>query len=215
MHQFIRQFLDPDVIAWIPAFVYFFASWPQIIKNFKIKSDKAISHRMLYLAFIGGAAKGVYNIFLDLPLPYKIMRPLILCCVLTMVIQGYIYARDRAIRKNLFFIYSITLAVLAGVILYGLYDPIFIGNKAGWLSTTVLAIYQFPQVIKNWRRKSVAGISFIYLSMLCTGALLEISIAFLFGLPVQSFYNGCRGVMYYLIFTYQFFIYGGFQRQKG
>jgi len=200
--------ITPEQLAWGPVVIYFLAGWAQIFKNWQNHSARAVSYHMVFLSMTGNFSKMLYNYFLDLPLAYRLMRPLILVVVAVLMVQGYVYAENKSIKRNMLVRYGVLFSFCWLFMGLGYYYPIGIGNLSGWISIIALSVYQIPQVVKNYRRQSVRGLSFVYLSMLCVGAVLEFSVGFLLVLPVQSILNGLRGVSYYLVFCYQFWLYG-------
>lgn len=203
----MNNFLIPEILAWIPALVYFSAPWMQALKNFFRGSAGAVSHRMLFVAAIGSVSKLLYNFFLWLPFAYRCVRPFTLAALLVLVVQSYWYAETPQLKRRIAFAYTALASVTAGLILWGIWMPGFIGHGAGWVSCAALSVYQAPQVWKNYTRKSVEGLSFAYLTLLCVGATLEIVVALIMGLPIQSVLNGLRGIAYYTVFCYQFVYY--------
>jgi hypothetical protein len=80
-----------------------------------------------------------------------------------------------------------------------------VGHIAGWAMAILWAVYQLPQIIKNYKRQSVRGLSFAWLSILGIGDFTEFMVALYLGLPPQTYINNFRGILVYLIFCYQFF----------
>ena len=203
----MNKFLIPEILAWVPALVYFSAPWMQVIKNFFRGTARAVSHRMLFVAAIGSVSKLLYNYFLWLPFAYRFMRPFTLLALGVLVWQSYRYTESAVTQRRTVLAYMSLALFVASLILCGIWMPSFIGHGAGWISFIALSVYQAPQVWKNYTRKSVEGLSFAYLTLLCVGAILEIVVAVIMGLPVQSVLNGLRGILYYSIFCYQFVHY--------
>jgi len=85
--------------------------------------------------------------------------------------------------------------------------PWLVGNIAGWVGISIWAIYQIPQVIKIYSQRSVFGFSFLLASMVGFGDSLELLVSLFLGLPFQSVLNNIRGILIYLIFCVQFWLY--------
>ncbi|MGD1997429.1 MAG: PQ-loop repeat-containing protein [Candidatus Dependentiae bacterium] len=203
----MHQFLIPEILAWIPALVYFSAPWMQALKNFFRGTAQAVSHPMLFIASVGSVARLLFVFFLWLPLAYRCVRPLTLAALFFLVFQSYWYTEDAPLRRRIIIAYTALASVTAALVLWGIWMPSLIGHGAGWVSFVAFSVHQVPQMWKNYRRKSVEGLSFAYLTLLCIGATLEIVIALIMGLPIQSVLNGLRGVAYYSVFCYQFVHY--------
>lgn len=203
----MNKFFIPEILAWVPALVYFSAPWMQALKNFFRGTSRAISHRMLFIAAIGSITKLLYNYFLWLPFAYRFMRPLTMIALAVLIVQSFRSAETPQLKHRIVLAYTALASVTAGLILWGIWTPSFVGHGAGWVSCVAFSVHQLPQMWKNYTRKSVEGLSFAYLTLLCVGAILEIVVALIMGLPIQSVLNGLRGVVYYSIFCYQFVHY--------
>ena len=198
----------PEVLAWAPALVYFAAPWMQIVKNYRSHTATyAVSHRMLFIAVAGTTAKAFYDYFLIHPLAYRVMRPLTVLALLVLVGQAYWYTDDALIRQRTIITYTLFAVISAAFAVLGFAFPEVVGSVAGWVGMLALAFYQAPQVIKDYARRSVDGLSFSYLSLLCGGAVLEVMMTLILRLPIQSMLDGLRGMAYYGVFCYQFVTY--------
>lgn len=71
----------------------------------------------------------------------------------------------------------------------------YAANVAGLMSTALWFIVLFPQVLKNWYRKSVKGLSFLWAVANFTASLVNLFFAFSISLPlyvrVMAVYMPC------------------------
>jgi hypothetical protein len=68
----------------------------------------------------------------------------------------------------------------------------------------IWAIYQIPQIFKNYQNRSVSGLSFWLVSIIGFGNFTEFAVALFLGLPPQTYLNNLNGILIYLSFLYQF-----------
>jgi len=194
-------------IAWIPFSLYYIATLPQILTNYRNQSTAGLSYRMVFFDYTGAISTTIYTFLLCLPLACRVMEPLCVINIGFLVAQGFYYAKDRGIRRNILLSYIALHIFCLGALLVGKWHAAAVGNMMGWLSCVVQFFTQLPQILKNHQRKSVQGLSFLYFSLLGIAGFFEMFIAYLLGLPKQSFFNGLRGLGYYLILCYQFYSY--------
>lgn len=192
---------------WLPFSIYYIAGIPQIITNYRSESTAGLSYRMVFFDYTGNLTTTIYTYLLGLPLACKVMEPLCVLNIGILVYQGYLYTRDGSIKRNILLAYTALHAFCVVMIVVGYWYHHEIGNLMGWLSLLVQTFTQLPQVLKNRRRRSVQGLSFAYVNLFGLACTLEMLIAWMMGLPMQSFLNGLRGVCYYTVFCCQFYRY--------
>lgn len=196
-------------LAWIPFTIQYFAGMPQILLNYQNHSTAGLSYRMVFFDYTGNLATTIYTFLLVLPLACRVMEPLCLFNIGLLVVQCFYYCREKESRQFLVASY-LTLHLVAGLLLtIAWWYPAAIGNAMGWISVVVQIFTQLPQVLKNYARKSVKGLSFAYISLLGFAGLMEMIISFLLDLPIQNVCNGLRAVAYYAVLCYQFKRYHG------
>lgn len=192
-----------DATTWFIKFLFWFGLIPQLLLNYQRHSTRGISHFMLWGYFNGYLTATYYVYCLDLPLAYKVMVPLSFLTVSVMVIQRFVYDKDFGARW--YYLSSLLLGSLA--LPFTLSYTVEIGHIFGWLSVMIWAMYQFPQIVKIYFEKTVAGFSFLLVSAIGIGNLVETGMSFWFGFPTQSILSGIRGIIVYAIFCAQFFLY--------
>ena len=190
---------------WIAQIVFFFGLIPQIRLNFKLKSTEGLSDFLLIGYFNAYSFYLFYIFCLDLPDAHKIMIPASFCVALILIFQRFYYSKDNNFKLKLF--YCLNFLVLLSFIPLAIEKPNFVGHIAGWLMMFGWAVYQIPQVIKNYSEKSVQGLSFAWLSIIAVGDFTEFSVALFLGLPSQTYLSNFRGLFIYTIFCIQFWKY--------
>jgi uncharacterized protein with PQ loop repeat len=93
--------------------------------------------------------------------------------------------------------------------------PIEVGMFYGWVAVALAFFCEWPQLYHNWKRKSVVGLNFLFLSCIGGGAMIETAIAYGFGLLLPTMLNALRAASYYILYCSQFLLYSGrFTRAK-
>ncbi|MBD3231960.1 hypothetical protein GF322_04875 [Candidatus Dependentiae bacterium] len=193
-------------IPWISEFLFLVALLPQIILNYKIKSVASLSDLFLIMFFSAYSVNVFYIYGLNFPFAYKVLSPLCVLAVLIMIIQKFFYnniLRDLRTVKLYYVAFFFFLIFIPLVILL----PDKIGHLSGWLLVFFWTLYQFPQIYKIYASKSVIGISFLFLSIIGIANVVELTSAILYGLPTQTYFIAMRGILFYLIYCYQFWLY--------
>lgn len=88
----------------------------------------------------------------------------------------------------------------------------FLGNIAGLCSTAIWLIVLLPQIYKNYARKSVDGLSILWLSANLTAALSNIFFVFRLDLPLFSKISGVYFVLLNSVMFIQFLMYTEFSK---
>ena len=180
---------------------------PQVFLNYKIKSTKALSDFYLVGYFNGYAITFFYVYAFNLHLAYKIRSILAVFVVAFMIYQRFKYDgvhKHKKIRR----LYVSDFAVLFVLTPFVFSFPKIAGHIAGWALVIVWSLYQLPQILKNHRQKSVEGFSFILVSLIGIGNIIELFIAYFLNYPIQTYFIAVRGIIIYLIFMFQFGLYG-------
>jgi len=200
--------------AWTVSILFWSSLIPQIALNHKLRSARGISDWMLLGLFNGYIAYVYYAFCYNFPLSYKVMVPISLATVLILLGQRFFYEARYKQDQRLLFMYGINSLLAFGILPFAFKYRYAVGNIAGWMEFAIWTIYQFPQILKIHKNKSVVGFSFSFATLMTIGFLIELIIAFNFNLPIQTVLNGCRGIGIYLIFCLQFLLYAQQNHQK-
>ena len=193
-----------DWLAWLPFTIYYFAGMPQILLNKHNNSTAGLSYRMVFFDYTGAMTTTIYTFLLVLPFACRVMEPLCMFNISILVAQCFYYCRDKQARSFLIASYAALHVVTLGMLIAAWWYPVPIGMAMGWISVIVQFFTQLPQVLKNRARRSVKGLSFLYISLIGFGGLLEMIISVVLKLPVQNLFNGLRAVGYYAVLCLQF-----------
>jgi uncharacterized protein with PQ loop repeat len=195
---------DYEWLAWLPFTIAYLAGLPQILLNKHNNSTEGLSYRMVFFDYTGALTTTIYAFLLVLPFACRVMEPLCMLNISLLVAQCFYYCKDKDARRFLIASY-VGLHTVAGLMLIvAWWHPVQIGMAMGWISVIVQFFTQLPQVLKNNARRSVAGLSFVYISLLGLAGLLEMMISYILALPIQNFFNGLRAVGYYIVLCWQF-----------
>jgi uncharacterized protein with PQ loop repeat len=195
-----------DIFAWF-ALIFYTASFiPQLFENMRLRSTRGLSSISLIAYFIGYSSQMYYIFCKDLILPYKVIVPIEFCFMLIIAIQRFRY--EGFFFDMLFFYFIIgtsfsTLLIFPIAVLY----PYEVGSICGWISLICFISHPIPQVIKNYREKSIEGFSFGFVTLLAIAVTFELFVAIFRNLPIPTMGTAIKGHFFYMIFCYQFFLY--------
>ena len=159
---------------------------PQIYLNHKRRSTDGFSGLMMILWVAAGVPLGIYNIVQDLNIGLQIQPQLFMFFALICTVQTYHYRLSWPYRKSALLVgaYLILLAGLeaAGIELLklglrnGVHWPV---TFIGVISAVLINIGLLPQFWEIYKRKAVIGVSYVFLSIDCAGAVFSfLSLAF-------------------------------------
>ena len=196
-------------LIWFPPLINIVGMWFQVQTNIRLHSAHGISGIMLMLRYLTACAQVLYLYFLDLPFPYRVMILPQWVLLTVLVMQQIWYAKYRKDRVYLSFVTGLILTVWVLSIFTGLLVPTTVGNWAGWIMVLLGAIVQLPQMFKNFQRKSVHGYSLGYVCFSLVAYFFDLSLAYILGVPKQTYVAYGRAIAYRLIELGQFYIYAG------
>lgn len=194
-------------ISWIPLTLCAISALPQIIKNYKLKSTQGLSPLMLLLLYSGILSTLFYMFLLDLPLSYKTAISLQFCFATILIYQELLYTESEEKRNRILLWHSLITIGICGLLLLNPVQYETAGIWLGWFAFGTLSLCQLPQMYKVWKQKSTRGFSLLYVTILASGALSDLLISIVLGIPLPSLLNTGRALFYYLIYFYQFFLY--------
>ncbi len=209
--------LTPDIIVnmstWIIQIIAVIGILPQIFLNYKSKSTNGLSDFYIISYLSGYAVHLCYIYCLNFPIAYKIMVPVLFFLVLTLVFQRFYCFKHKVVRysKRLYCANFLIIFLLVSLAICFPYET---GNFAGWLSAIIWTVYQFPQIYKIYSKKSVKGFSFFFVSLSCLQNVLGLVVVLSLNLPAQSLFVALRGLAFFAIFCFQFWIYTDKTKKK-
>jgi uncharacterized protein with PQ loop repeat len=194
------------LLAWVALIFYALSLIPQIIENASLKTTQGLSSLSLIAYFFGYGTCITYIYSLNLLLAYKVIIPIEFFFMLIIILQKFYY---EGFLKDKSFFYSIliTSIIIALCIILAFYCTLFIGSLCGWISLFCFIVHPIPQVIKNYRRKSVEGFSFGFVTLLAIAVICELIVVIIKKLPPQTLGCSLKGLFFYIIFCYQFWLY--------
>lgn len=198
--------LIPTIVTWILHIIAVIGISPQILLNYKTKSTAGLSNTYILIYLYGYFSHLFYVFYLDLPIAYKIMNPLLFSLVLVLAFQSLIYNKYKA-KHHPVKLYCVNFFMISLLIASAINFPTKTGHLAGWISLIIWTVYQLPQVFKIYSKKSVAGFSFAAVSISGFQNFLGFGASLALGLPLQSIFSALRGIIIFAIFCFQFWIY--------
>lgn len=194
------------VIIWVVNMSFIFAVLPQIYLNYKTKTTRGLSDFYLIGYFNGYVINFLYVFALDFYLAYKVRAIVAVFVVGFMLWQRFFYDSDLLNFKiKSLYLGDFLLLIIAALLIFS--NPIEGGNIAGWLLVGLWTFYQLPQIFKIYRDKSVIGFSFILVSLIGIGNIIQLIISCFMKFPLQTELIAIRGIIIYAIFLVQFWHY--------
>lgn len=191
---------------WAAQLFYVLCYIPQIFKNFQCKSGRGISDLML-LGYYWCLVAVLYYVFLcDLPLAYRLLPPVQFAAVIVLILQRLLY-EPFAQTKKFWLLYGGSACISLAFMPIALTNVLWFGWLAGWAMFIIACVYQLPQIIKIFRKKSVDGFSIYFVLFLLIASFVELVTSVLLGLPIQTLFTALRGVIVCLIWLGQFWLY--------
>jgi len=202
----LTQNMIANVAIWIVHIISVIGILPQFFLNYKLKSTAGLSNIYILIYLSGYIIHLLYIFCLDLPMAYKVMAPLSFLLVLIIAFQSFFYNKHK-VTHRLIRLYCVSFFIIFLLIVLAIFFPNKIGHLAGWISIVIWTIYQLPQVFKIYSKKSIAGFSFITVSITGFQNLLALMATLALGIPLQSVFSALRGLIFFAIFCFQFWIY--------
>jgi uncharacterized protein with PQ loop repeat len=170
-------------IAWLFVFI------PQLIENYNKKSSDAVSFYLIALWYIGDTLSvvsaiyksihpvliymGTYHIIFDVVfliqviyyrLPRYLTRyhsyPLLLDETLYKYDSMLYYVKDVLLLHETSLLLGYSILLLSSQVICKLFPPIIVGDIFAWTSTVIFFLSRLPQILLNYKRRSVEGLSF-------------------------------------------------------
>lgn len=90
----------------------------------------------------------------------------------------------------------------------------FVGNLSGWISSFIWLIVLFPQVIKNWKNKSVEGVSLLWALLNFSASYVNIFFIYHNSLPLFSLLSRIYMPILEFFLLLQFYYYGKYTKRE-
>lgn len=196
-----------ELLLWGPCILNILGMRSQIVHNYELRSTHGVSYVMMGLFHFASLSLCTYVYLMDLPFALKVMLPIEVVVVTIMVAQEMWYAPTLLFRAQVLVLHGCLFAVSAFGWIMGLYYPYFIGNATGWVAAFMLAGVQLPQIVRAWQRKSTHGLSVGILVYGTLSPLLILWCCHELALPLQSWVNASRALLYRIIQWSQVLVY--------
>lgn len=194
----------------LSTFVYFLWFIPQIVLNFRRKSTDGLSFWMHGLLLIGYSADLLYGFGRQMQWQYRMVTVVGLFFLFIQHAQFARYGLQTRTQKKSFITLSVFIVML---LVYAIlnFTVLHHGKKyydiAGFISDICWMTYLFPQIIKNYMRKSTVGLSvgFVIIDILLS--FLDITSTFTLHWDWPSMLGVCADVMKKSILIIQIIYY--------
>jgi uncharacterized protein with PQ loop repeat len=174
---------EASIIIGLIAIAFFaVAQFPQIYKNFKLKKLPGLSPFFIIL-WLCGDITNLLGCILSHQLPTQTYSAIYFVCVDTISLSQIIWIKWRARRmevlpmnnegRRLLMVNPLPVIAVATGILSNLKNPgDMAGYIIGWISAICYMSGRFPQIIKNFKRKSTDGLSIYMFIATTTGNII-------------------------------------------
>lgn len=152
---------------------------PQLYKNYKHQSSKAISYLLVLFWFVGGIFSLMSAVLKSASISIVVISIHHIILDIILMSQLMYYRNKNDVRLTLFEKISTVTCVSSFILFIFLiiYIGSGIGEVLGWVSLVVLSIARVPQIMLNIKRNSVSGLAFVsFVLMMVTNLLFVCSI---------------------------------------
>lgn len=199
-----------EVTLSISSIVYFIWFLPQIWLNFKRKNMDGLSLWMHGLLFLGYSADLLYGFGRHMQWQYRMVTIVGLFFLFIQHLQFARYdLRSRAQRNHYIFLSVLVVFVFSYAVLnfaFLHHDKKYY-DAAGFISDLCWMTYLFPQIIKNYFKKSTVGLSMWFVILDVTLSVLDITSTFALGWDWPSVLNAGVTLLKKSILIFQIFYY--------
>jgi hypothetical protein len=194
-----------ELLVVINQTLYCVALFLQIFKN---RQDKQTGLSDLFLAAMTNAYVffTFYFICLRLPVGYQVSVIIQLVSSVVLVAQRFVYAQGHFPIRLLWY-YGLNSVAFLALLRYAMQYPVVVGQYAGWIALLLIIGCRIPQVVKIYRTKKVANFSKAYVLLIVGAAAMELGIAVMYALPLQTVSSSSLTLLSSLIFIVQFKLY--------
>lgn len=190
--------------------VYFLWFIPQISLNFRRKSTDGLSFWMHGLLLIGYSADLLYGFGRDMQWQYRMVTIVGLIFLFIQHAQFARYGLHTRTQKNSFILLSVFIALL---LVYAILNFTLLHHDkkyydiAGFISDLCWMTYLFPQIIKNYTRKSTVGLSIGFVVIDIVLSFLDITSTFTLHWDWPSMLGVCVDIVKKSILLFQIVYY--------
>lgn len=206
-------------------FAWLFVFIPQLIDNYKNESSEAISYHLVFLLYVGDISSvtsvvykglspvliyvGIYHIIFDivflLQIIYYRLPSFIISESTPLLLDNYtaVYDNKTVLNwiKRVFYLHEVHLLVsyhlflLLGYFIAPYFSNIILGDIFAWLSTFIFLSSRLPQILLNYKRRSVEGLSFVtFINVIIANQLFLASVL----APLIDIHSSSDKLVYFL-----------------
>lgn len=196
-------------LLWVIHGFNIFGFFSQIYANHCLRSTAGFSFWTLWLCHCASQGILIYVYLLALPLPMRVMIPAELACMSVLVGQELWFAPTHEFRRQVTLWHGVVLCLASITWYIGFFFPQLVGYFAGWVCVVAVSFVQFPQIFRNWRRKSIEGFSIFFLVCTSISSCIFMWSCYMLNLPLPSWAHATRAVAKRIILWGQVVIYWG------
>ncbi len=196
-----------SALVWVAQILYVICFIPQIVQNFKMRTERGLSDYMLignmniYLALI-------FDVFCNgYPYPYKITAFLQFFGAVALVCQSFYYDFSRVRARKMMLCYGANFLAVLACIPMAMYHTQEVGEFCAWFLLCLFSVSFIPQAFKIYKAKSVEGFSFSFITLFAMANVVELVLWSYLQLPLPYLLYTVQNIVMYIIFFIQFLLY--------
>ena len=199
-----------EITLSISTVIYIIWFLPQLWLNYQRKSTQGLSLWMHGLLFLGYSADLLYGFGRHMQWQYRLVTIVGLIFLFLQHLQFAKYGLKTKIEKINYIILSMVVAVFLFFAIFNFvlthhtkayYDTI------GYFEDVCFWLYAFPQIIKNFRQKSTAGLSIWFVYFAVVLSILDLISALTLHWDLPSVLNPAVEIFKKSILVFQIFYY--------
>ncbi len=191
--------------AFLPFYLY--TSFHQVYHNWKTRSADALSAYAMLLHLSLACIGIVYVVLLNQPLVCWIMSFVTTTPFIVLCLQKYYYSHLSQVRQTMKYGMITIILLCLALCTAGAFLPIFVGHVAGWIKLVINMVRATPQIIHNWQRGSVKGLTGYYIAGKVSRVLVNLTTTLLLLLPLQSILIDVYDLLLVSILLGQYYYY--------
>jgi uncharacterized protein with PQ loop repeat len=203
------------ILVIFSAIFYSIVTFPQLFINCRNKTTKGIDTIFIVTWIFADYFTLISVIRKDLPITTVSMCIFHILCTILLIIQKVYYSKSQSFNRKIGIVTLIIVSITCILTFFVFsYHTILFADIAGWISCILYIVSPIPQLVYNYRRKSVDGLSSLLFIFLIIGNSLFIASIFVISTEFSYIYTTFQIIItdivcnvLYIIICIQFVIY--------
>ena len=152
--------------------LYLFLCFPQVLCNLRHKNTSGLSLWMYVIFFSSYILDLMYGFGLQMQWQYRAVTLIGLCALVIQHVQlGLYQRRDWRYFYVTLFLVGLMLFAMSGITLTHYSRTMY--DRVGMIDQVLAVVYMLPQILKNYRLRSVVSLSFWFVAIDVITAVLD------------------------------------------